>query len=135
MVDLARFATADAADEGRWMVVLNPLTAGVLEQDGAPIRVRVRGADSIAFERARENLVRAVFQRGVELTDAERAAMQARALAAIVVDWEGIVWDGKPLACTPENVEMILLKAPWLRRQIDDFAATRANFLPPSSEG
>lgn len=66
------------------------------------------GATHPATKKAEQKRADALLKakRGLKADDRER--MMVEFIAARVLSWEGVEWDGKPLECTPENVEMVL---------------------------
>jgi len=47
------------------------------------------------------------------------------------LSWKEVIWDGKELAYTSENVRMLMTQVPFLREQVSRFVAERKNFKPP----
>ena len=50
-------------------------------------------------------------------------------LIEATLDWEGLVEDGRELACTPENVRRVYQNMPFIREQVDEFLGDRRNFF------
>lgn len=57
--------------------------------------------------------------------DAQDLEMAARAL---VTDWEGVTEGGEKLACTEANVRRVLTELPHLRRAVERFSLSLANY-------
>lgn len=107
------------------------------------VRVTVRGPDSRG---ARDHAAR----RFAELQARELAAKKAGRepdplrpeeieehlieLALVyTIGWEGVVDDGVPLPCTPQNARTLYRLYPWLRSQVTTAAQDLGNFVRPSS--
>lgn len=127
-LDLAAASTRGADCHIEHPFTGEPLYYDAGDGDMKPIVIRVLGQDSREFRAAVSSADATMRKkRGLSLDETERRAVEL--LSSLVVRWEGIEWDGKPLECTPENVEMFLLKFPPIRAQIDAFIADRANFF------
>lgn len=50
-------------------------------------------------------------------------------LVACTESWRNMMFDGKDLECTPENVRMIYTELPWVYDQVDTHIGDRTNFL------
>lgn len=62
--------------------------------------------------------------------DADVARQNQRALVAgCVLGWTGIHENGQQLACTPENVERILVKAPYIQEQLQQAMVAHERFF------
>jgi hypothetical protein len=73
-------------------------------------------------------------------TDIERASIAEKGgydlLVAATIAWSpGIEWEGKPLACTPENANMLYRARDFIGRQIVAFISAESNFLPKAPTG
>jgi hypothetical protein len=69
------------------------------------------------------------------LTPEELEAEATDLLVALTHGWFLLAPDGSPidLPFTAENARRIYDKVWWVREQVDEFAADRGNFTPPSS--
>jgi hypothetical protein len=47
----------------------------------------------------------------------------------LTVAWEGFTLDGVKLDCTPENVRTVYNEWSWIKEQVSEFVADRANFF------
>lgn len=128
-MDFSTIDLAAAADRGADCHIDHPVTDEPLyTEDGAPITIRVLGADSREFRAAITAAAeRNAGKKRMSLDAADAGAIDL--LAKLVTGWKGIQWEGKPLDCTPENVRMFLTKFPPIRQQIDLFIADRSNFF------
>lgn len=124
------FSTIDlvaAADRGAECHLDHPVTGEPLYVEGKPVTIRVLGQDSREFRSALSALSEKAGKGKATIEKAESNAVEL--LTRLVTKWDGIIWDGKPLDCTAENVRMFLTKFPPVRRQLDEFVAERANFF------
>jgi hypothetical protein len=127
-MDFSTIDLAANADRGADCHLEHPVTEEPLfTDDGKPVTIRVLGQDSREFRAAVAAIADKARTGKQTLDKAEANAIEL--LSRVVVRWEGIVWDGKPLDCTPENVRMFLSKFPPIRRQLDEFIGNRANFF------
>lgn len=133
------------AERGAWCQLVDPITGEDLvdkDDDGkvtAHCRIRVRGADSMAYEEA---VARTVALRSKDPAPkkgryssrqlleaaARNEEMQAEELAAITLGWEGVDWDGELFPYTHENAVKLYSEHRWIREQVIDFFGDRANF-------
>lgn len=103
----------------------NPVTGEpMFDDNGKPITIRVLGADSKEFRRALQKQIDVKGPKTLE--QSEKRAVEL--LVPCVTAWSGIVWEGEPLECTPDNVRMFLTKLRPIRQQLDAFQADRGNF-------
>lgn len=121
MVDIAKIAYPDAFENGRWIDIVDPVTDG-------PTGIRICVASHKSWR------VRQVRLGGKSWTTTpsawEMEEYTAKVIASAVVDWSDVEVSGKPLPCTPENIET-LLSLPnllFLREQIDEAADDDAAF-------
>ena len=117
------------------MRVLDPRTGRPLGTDKAPVTVSLVGRDSQEYRDAQAHFLDklrsdATKRRATSLTTEEADANALAILAACTKGWEGIEWDGKPLAFSPSAAVQIYADLPWLRDQVDAFVGDRTNFLP-----
>ena len=130
-MDFSTIDLAANAERGADVHIEHPVTEEPLyADDGQPITIRVLGQDSREFRAAVTALADKASKGKQSVEKTEAAAIEL--LSRIVVKWHGIMWEGKALDCTPENVRMFLTKFPPIRRQIDNFVADRANFTKPA---
>jgi hypothetical protein len=130
-MDFSTIDLAANAERGADIQLEHPVTEEPLfTDDGQPVTIRVLGQDSREFRAAVTALAEKANKGKQTLEKTE--AMAVDLLSRVVIRWNGIIWEGKPLDCTPENVRMFLTKFPPIRRQIDAFIADRANFTKPA---
>jgi hypothetical protein len=136
-VDLNAFDTVTAANEGAVLELRGP-NGEPLKQDGGkkPVSITLYGADSEVARKARNAAAnRYLKQRGkVQITAEGSEADALSFLAKCTAAWDGIVVDGKALPCDRENVMQVYERFPFIREQVDEFIADRANFLKASSK-
>lgn len=132
MIDLSSFDTVSAANAGATMELLHPATKTPLRQEnGEPITITVAGMDSDVFRKAQRGATnRRLAQRGkVKLNAEELEAESIETLAACTLGWSGIVVAGQPLPFDRANAVKLYTTLPWVREQLDEFVADRANYL------
>lgn len=111
-------------DRGRWFTPADPWTGAPLE-----FRMRIAGPDSRVQRAARLEAASARLRLGrPTAADLEREAIYL--LSRAVLDVDGLVWKGEAFVAEQEAVEYLLTALPWLREQVDAFAANRANYAP-----
>ncbi len=126
-MDLMQLQTQAPAEEGAILEILHPVTFAPLG-----VKLVLLGADSETYRSAQNKLVNARVQnRGARarLTAEDIEAQALNLLVAATKGWEGVEWDGAPLAFSSDNVRMVYTALPWLRDQAQDFIMDRANFL------
>lgn len=64
-----------------------------------------------------------------EITISEAEDMAVEAAIVRLVDWKGIVEDGKEVKFNEENVRRILKEHPWIRQAIMDESEQLSNFV------
>lgn len=128
-MDLSELDLTAKADAGAEMRLNHPVTEEpLLTDDGKPITIKVLGQDSREFRAAAAELAERMQNRK-RLSVAAAEAQSVELLARCVKGWTGIVWEGKALPCTPDNVRMVLRERKWVRDQIDAFVTDRAAFF------
>lgn len=134
-MDLSSFDTVAAADEGALMTVEHPTTGQPLTQpDGSPVTIRLLGQDSKRWRGYVHRTANKRLQsRKTRQTAEEIEAENTEGWVALTMGWSGIVLEGRPLDCTPENARLIYTRFPFIREQVAEFVSDRANFL--RSEG
>ena len=122
------------------MPLLHPRTSEPLyDADGKAAYVDVFSTDSeIARQHERAMVARRLrMRRGQNITAAENAAEQTDLLVALTHDWYVVMPNGEPLGLdfTPDAARRIYdhPAGRWIRQQVDEFAADRANFMQDSS--
>lgn len=132
-MDLSSFEiVADGVD----MPVRNPATGDPLKTDkGEPITIRVVGMDDDRFKAVEREVRNKVLRQGqkAKFSADDMDAQATRALIACTIGWQNIVLDGKALPHSNENARLLYSRLPWLRDQVNEFVAERANFLKTAS--
>lgn len=129
-MDLGKFNVEKAADEGAELHLEHPVTGEKLyTEDGEKISIRLVGMDSTKYRRAMsriasKNMGKRQKQRSIEKAEQEGAEL----LAACTVGWQNIVV-GEPLEHSEEAAYDLYVGQRWIREQVDEFVADRANFF------
>ena len=128
-MDFCDLDTVKACDEGVEYDLLHPVTG---EPTGAILKLR--GSDATGYkdelERQRDAMVRKKSL-AAAMTRSERESREIALLRTCVVGWKNLQLGGKDLEFSPENVEMLLVKYPWFRSQVDTAAHDMSLFLKP----
>lgn len=102
-----------------------------------PLKLRVRGTDAPAYQRALEDSVKAQMERGPrKQTDEEKDAEFWALQATMVCGWNAkiVLVEGQPgLEYSAANAAQVLRARPDMWEQVRVFARDRANFLPGSA--
>ena len=145
MKDVSSFDLRGDAERGAWLQLLDPITGeelGVVED--APMRIKLQGADSMAYEEA---IAHSVAVRGrknkpkvnptaaaIRKAAQENAKSQSEELAKITLAWENIGYgeddEGniQPLEFNRKNAIMLYHEQGWIREQAINFFGDRVNF-------
>ncbi|MDH7787650.1 hypothetical protein QBD01_003677 [Ochrobactrum sp. 19YEA23] len=134
-MDLASLAVTH---EGQTLQLRHPIEGTILKtEDDEPITITLVGTDSDVFRKAQRTILdRRLNQKGkTKLSAAELEEEAVTTLISCTLGWSGIVLDGEELAFSAENVRKLYSRTdlPWIRDQVDEFIADRANFLKPSA--
>lgn len=126
-MDLTRFDVKSASTAGADLHLVNPMTGEKIGTDEAPVSIRVIGRDSPVVRDTMSGIERRKT-RG-ENIDREEEGLEL--LCAVVVGWEGIEFDGKPLEFSKENARKIFSdpRTEWVGEQVGPFALSRRNFV------
>lgn len=131
-----------AVDRPARMILMHPVTnQPLVDAQGEPGWIEVYSADSkiatarrLAIQQRRLDNVRG---RG-KLQAVTMEAEGTEVLVAITAAWRLLDMHGRELAipCTPQNAQKLytLPSTTWVREQVNEFAAERGNYAPPSSE-
>ena len=123
-MDFSKFDNRKAADEGRWMQVVDPNTLEPLvSDDGKPCRVKVLGVASHAIQDAQRAVQRAAMKAPKPEDDARVLEdihdESVKAAAPFIVGFENVERGGKP--ATAEDAEWFLgLTFPIMTAKIID---------------
>lgn len=119
------------ADQGAVMQVVHPDTQEPIEG----MTITLLGQDSNVYEKIslkKQQSALARISRGKNALDVDAAQMQADGindLVALTVDWTGFELDGKALKATHEHFRQVYVGWKWIREQVQEFVADRANFF------
>lgn len=93
----------------------------VLSRDSDRAKTIQRGQ----FNRRFRNLGRG---RGATLTAEEAESEAMEITVGVTKAWRGMLWAGKDLACTPDNVRMVYTASPIIREQVEAASNDRTLF-------
>ena len=146
-MDFSTFNTKPAADEGAVLHFVHPVLGHELydgpgadehgalvdpSKDHQPVTATVRGYNSDTVQQVAQQGQR----RGLERqSKAQQDAAGRDLLDALIVDWQGITRDGKPLPCTKANKVWLTETNHEVFRLIDAFAKDQANFFGKPAKG
>ncbi len=130
MLDFGRFDLAAQSAAGFDYHVVDPLGVPMMQEDGERVIITLAGADSPAYKNRQRELARE--NTGKEF---DRESIALEMLVVCTICWQGIIWDGKPLAFTPENARMLYKRHEWLRENVAQVVLDRANFLAYAPAG
>jgi len=101
---------------------------------GVAITVSIVGMDSEQFRTRHRAIINKRLNAGkkAKVTAEEIEAESIDTIAACITGWQNIDLDGKPLDFSKASAKTLLTRLPWLREQLDEAIADRANFLKPS---
>lgn len=145
-MSLASLNIATTANRGAVMNVLHPNDRTPLKQaDGSEITITLLGRDSDEFikaDRAARKAIREALVRRTPYAPADEDRAADQTLAACTVAWSGIPagWlepggtSEEPAPFSAENAAKLYGNpgVRWLREQVDEFIAARANFMKAS---
>ena len=105
------------------------------DDDGSPITITLMSDDAEPVQRQQREAVsrRMGVKRGqfkVDMAGLDGEALDK--LAVATVRWSGIKSGGEPVPCEFKAVRALYEQHRWLREQVDEFVADRANFLTSS---
>lgn len=113
----------------------HPTTSERLLSDaGAPITISIVGMDSEQFRTRHRAIINRRLNAGkkAKVTAEEIEAESIDTIAACITGWQHVELDGKALEFSKANAKALLTRLPWLREQLDEAIADRANFLKTS---
>lgn len=129
--DIGSFSNVDET-EGEFLQLLNPANGELLEdKDGENIGIYLLGKDSKVYKDAQRKITnRRLNSKSSSTITAERMESEAiEVLAKCSVSWTGIVYDGEELECDFASAKKLYMNASWVKEQVDEFIAERANYL------
>jgi hypothetical protein len=119
------------ADDGAVLNIVHPETEELI--DG--MTITLLGQDSKVYRKiqlAKQQAALNRISKGKKAVDfdAEKLAEDSiDDLVKLTVAWEGFTLDSKKLDCTPENVRKVYNEWSWIKEQVAEFVADRANFF------
>lgn len=132
MFDLSTLDTAKLSDEGIIYFFRHPESNAKL-----PIWVKLKGADSEAYQRVADASLNEVFKQIAKTGKVNRTAADTReekvsAVCDMITEWGGFAKDGVALECTDENKKNFFSWRGfgWALDQANTQILDRANFLP-----
>lgn len=101
---------------------------------GAAITISIVGMDSDQFRTRHRAIINKRLNAGkkVKITAEEIEGESIDTIAACITGWQNVDLDAKPLDFSKANAKTLLTRLPWLREQLDEAIADRANFLKAS---
>ena len=115
-----------------FMSLVSPATGEVLlSDDGAEIGITLVGKDSDVYRKAQRVVTNRRLSKKTNATlTAERLESEANeVLARCTISWTGVVYEGNELEFSFASAKMLYTQLPWVKEQVDEFVAERANFL------
>lgn len=119
------------ADDGAVLNIVHPETEEVIEG----MTITLLGQDSKVYRKLQMSKQQAALNRiskGKKAVDfdAEKLAEDSiDDLVKLTVEWSGFMLDGKELDCTPANIRNVYAEWAWIKEQVQEFVADRANFF------
>lgn len=113
----------------------HPTTNERLTTDtGQAITVSIVGMDSEQFRTRHRAIINKRLNAGkkAKVTAEEIEAEAIETIAACITGWQHIELDGKAMEFSKGAAKTLLTRLPWLREQLDEAIADRANFLKTS---
>lgn len=131
VIDLCSF-TSDKANIPSDVVIVHPVT-----QEPTDIVISVVGSDSTAAQecvdrqQARRIRQMRTSENPTEFDPNEIREDTMELLVACTTGWKNVVFRGKELEFTPENVRLVYESVPAIREQISKATGSRARFYKP----
>lgn len=119
------------ADDGAVLNIAHPETEEVIEG----MTITLLGQDSKVYRKiqlAKQQTALNRISKGKKAVDfdAEKLAEDSiDDLVKLTVSWTGFTLDGDKLECTPDNVRKVYGEWVWIKEQVAEFVAERANFF------
>lgn len=129
-MDLKQLSTAEISEQGAWLTICD-LNGDALidEKANKPVRFKVIGSNSKKFKAQQKMQMDAGKKKKNGLSASDSIEYSMRTYTASVIEWEYVVWEGKAIDCTPENVRMVLEASEPVLTQVVAFIGDAANFL------
>ena len=119
------------ADDGAILNIMHPETEEVIEG----MTVTLLGQDSKIYRKLQLGKQQAALNRmakGKKALDLDAEKLSEDSiddLVKLTTAWSGFELDGSKLDCTPENVRKVYADWTWIKEQVQEFVANRANFF------
>ena len=119
------------ADDGAVLNIVHPESEEVI----AGMTITLLGQDSKVYRKiqlAKQQTALNRISKGKKAVDfdAEKLAEDSiDDLVKLTVSWTGFTLDGDKLDCTPDNVRTVYGEWVWIKEQVAEFVAERANFF------
>lgn len=128
-MDITKFDVKAAADRGAELHLLNPTTDEPLYgDDGKPVTIRLLGKDSREFRAALGEMAeKQVGKKRTTLAAAETSGIEL--LARVTTGWHNLGNAEGPIKFSVDAARELYRNSPWIKEQVDEFVADRANFL------
>lgn len=126
-MDFVAIDMKKASDTGAFLHLRHPSTGKLLYSDGEPVGVHVRGKESPAVQ----SRVKSAQRRRVTNDSDEDFGLGY--LVSLVIGFENIERDGKPLEPTDESIRWFFGRSDAFGEQVLAFSQDRANFFAGGS--
>jgi hypothetical protein len=119
------------ADDGAVLNIVHPESEEVIEG----MTITLLGQDSKVYRKiqlAKQQTALNRISKGKKAVDfdAEKLAEDSiDDLVKLTIAWTGFTLDGNKLDCTPDNVRKVYGEWTWIKEQVAEFVAERANFF------
>lgn len=131
-MDLSKLDTAAGGEAGAVMTLRHPSDKDqiVTHDDDTPQTITLAGYDSPRWRKANREQIDAQVAKGrkSQITADEMENNSIELLVAATLDWN-ITLDGEKPKFSPDAARKFYKRFIWVREQVDNFAANRANFI------
>lgn len=139
MFDLDVIDTKTISEAGAKLAVKKLDGSPLLNSQGAPVEIIVKGPDSADYTRLlRTQIKKRMARSGIptEEQSVEDEIDLVELLVSCTLTWNGILDKETklPVAFSPDACRRLYRDFPVIRDQVDSFIANRANFTPASSK-
>ena len=132
-MDLSNFTLADKPVT---LELVNPATGTeLLDDKGNKMTLSLVGLDSKQYQEKNRSILNkrlrqpSAVKSKVKATAEEFEASSIELLAACVIGWKNIQWDGAYLEFSKENALRLLTEVPFIKDSVDEFVHERSNFI------
>ena len=127
-MDVSKVKFAENSDKGAVLTVLDPTTDVPTD-----LKITLAGTDSAIYRNWVKNSInrKLGMKKNKKFSYEESEHSGVELLAALTLGWEGLEFEGKPVKFTTEQAYDLYAdpNMKWLREQVDEFVADRANFF------